>query len=511
MLKHIQTKIILIYLIIGIIMILGLGGIFLFSLNAIEGQIQAQEIQNLTEIATLLQDQIWQMKVILGIFLLVFCIIMALVGFYTSRSIIAPINKLIKSAERIAKGEEIPEKEIMDNEKTNEVDELVNAFALMTKELKQNLQVVNKQKKQIETILLHMTDGIIAFDVEGNVIHINPAAKKFLGLEEEKNFEEVFKKTEIDVNLEKIIYLEEWTSSEQKINLNDQYLKIIFAPFKNENNKPLGVMTVIQDITEHVNLDNMRKEFVADVSHELKTPITSIMGYTDTLLEGEYDKETQTRFLGVISSEARRMAKLVTDLLALSRYDTKKETAEKTEFDLGELVKQCQEKLALEIQKKEHKVECFVTANVPPVYADKDGIERVVLNILTNSIKYTPENGEIKIYVGFVYNDAYIKVIDNGIGIPEEDLSRIFERFYRVDKARSRELGGTGLGLSIAKEILDQNNGEIDIKSEVGKGTEVVIKIPTNVKITKMNKKRFEEEEIIEEEIENEKKEEEEN
>ena len=208
MLKHIQTKIILIYLVIGIIMILGLGGIFLFSLNSIEGQIQAQEIQNLTEIATLLQDQIWQMKVILGIFLLVFCIIMALVGFYTSRSIIAPINKLIKSAERIAKGEEIPEKEIMDNEKTNEVDELVNAFALMTKELKQNLQVVNKQKKQIETILLHMTDGIIAFDVEGNVIHINPAAKKFLGLEEEKNFEEVFKKTEIDVNLEKIIYLE---------------------------------------------------------------------------------------------------------------------------------------------------------------------------------------------------------------------------------------------------------------------------------------------------------------
>ena len=113
------------------------------------------------------------------------------------------------------------------------------------------------------------------------------------------------------------------------------------------------------------------------------------------------------------------------------------------------------------------------------VYANKDGIERVVLNILTNSIKYTPENGKIKIYVGFVYNDAYIKIIDTGLGIPEEDLNRIFERFYRVDKARTREMGGTGLGLSIAKEILDKNNGSIDIKSIVGEGTEVVIRIPT--------------------------------
>ena len=151
---------------------------------------------------------------------------------------------------------------------------------------------------------------------------------------------------------------------------------------------------------------------------------------------------------------------------------------EVTQFDLGDLTKECQEKLKFEIEKKHHNVECFVTANVPPVQADKDGIERVILNIISNAIKYTPENGTIKVYVGFVYNDAYIKIIDNGIGIPEKDLSRIFERFYRVDKARSREFGGTGLGLSIAQEILTKNNGSIDIKSEVGKGTEVVIRIP---------------------------------
>ena len=327
-----------------------------------------------------------------------------------------------------------------------------------------------------------MTDGIIAFNRKGEIILINPAAKKFLAIRpEDEKFDDIFKKFNLNINMEKIIYLENWTSTEQRIQVDDRYVNVFFAPFKNETERPDGVIAVIQDITEHVKLDNMRKEFIADVSHELKTPITSIMGYADTLLEGEYDKETQNKFLNVIATEARRMARLVTDLLTLSRYDSNKKRTQKESFDLGDLVKKCQDKLGIEIKKKNHKVNCFVTADVPPVYADKYDIERVVLNILTNSIKYTPDGGEIKIYVGFVYNDAYIKIFDNGIGIPEEDLSRIFERFYRVDKARTREMGGTGLGLSIAKEILDKNGGSIDIKSVVGQGTEVVIRIPTKV------------------------------
>lgn len=344
------------------------------------------------------------------------------------------------------------------------------------------IEPTNKYSEEVEikTILLHMTDGIIAFGIDGKIALINPAAKKLLDIApEDFTFEDIFNKFKLNINMEKIIYLENWTSSKQKIEVQDKTVNVLFAPFRDKEDRPAGVIAVIQDITEHVRLDNMRKEFVADVSHELKTPITSIMGYADTLLEGEYDKETQKEFLGVIASEARRMARLVTDLLELSRIDNNKKKVKKEIFDLGELAKQCQNKLAIEIKKKSHNVECFVTADVPPVYADKDDIERVILNILTNSIKYTPDNGKIKIYVGFVYNDAYIKIIDNGIGIPEEDLNRIFERFYRVDKSRTRELGGTGLGLSIAKEILDKNGGSIDIKSKVNEGTEVVIKIPT--------------------------------
>ena len=331
------------------------------------------------------------------------------------------------------------------------------------------------------SVFLHMTDGIIAFDRNGVVILINPAAKKMMNISpQDTTFEDIFGR--LHINLEKIIYLENWTNTEERISIDDRFLNVYFAPFKKDNDKTVGVIAVLQDITEHVKLDNMRKEFIADVSHELKTPITSIMGYADTLLEEEYDKETQSKFLNVIASEARRMAKLVTDLLTLSKNDNNRNVVKKEQFDLGELVKKCQDKLAIEIKRKNHNVNCFVTADVPLVYADKDDIERVVLNIMTNSIKYTKEGGEIKIYVGFVYNDAYIKIFDNGIGIPEEDLSRIFERFYRVDKARSREMGGTGLGLSIAKDLLDRNGGSIDIKSEVGKGTEVVIKVPTKEK-----------------------------
>lgn len=471
MTKNIQFRILLIFLIIGIAFIVGIS---CYSISILEN---LKNMQNQVELQQNLTNQIENLKSISAVSLGTFFIIILIMGIFISKSITKPITKLIKSVEKITAGEDV--KLESENGTDTQIGELVNAFTLMTNELKQNINEIERQKKQIETILLHMTDGVIAFNMEGKIIHINTAAMNLLKLEQKDNsFEKIFNKLKLNINLEKIIYLENWTSSEHRLTIEDKCVNLFFVPFQDENNRQAGLIVVIQDITEHVKLDNMRKEFVADVSHELKTPITSIMGYADTLLEGEYDKDTQQKFLGVISSEARRMARLVTDLLTLSKYDSKKVKLEETEFDLGELTKKCQERLKFEIEKKHQNVECFVTANVPPVSADKYGIERVVLNILSNAIKYTPENGKIKIYVGFVYNDAYIKIIDSGIGISEQDLTRIFDRFYRADKARTREMGGTGLGLSIAKEILDQNKGSIDIRSELGKGTEVIIRIP---------------------------------
>ena len=414
-----------------------------------------------------------QIKAVSITSLILFSIFTIVIAFIEVKKYIEPMSKMLKGAKKA-----IFSADINNIDTVASSDELTESFNEIVDELKQNLKDVNSEKKQKETILKHMTDGVITFNMDGKVTYINPAAKRLLGLKNNENsFKSIFGKFE-DINMEKIIYLDSWTSSEKKIENEQGTMSLFFIPYRDDLDMPAGVMVVIQDITEHVKLDNMRKEFVADVSHELKTPITSIKGYSETLLDGDCDKETEKHFLHVIDDNADRMEKLVQDLLTLSKYDNNRVTSKPTEFDLGELAKSCKEKFDIEIKKKNQEVNCFVTADVPSVYADRDGIERVILNILSNSIKYTPNGGKIDIYVGYVHNDAYVKIKDTGIGIPKNDLERIYERFYRVDKARSRQLGGTGLGLSIAKEIIEKNNGNINIKSKVNEGTEVVIQIP---------------------------------
>lgn len=422
-------------------------------------------------------EYISQIKTVSIASLILFSIFTIILAIVEVKKYIEPMSKMLKGAKKV-----IFSADINNMDTSSSSDDLTESFNEMVNELKQNLKDANSEKKQKETILKHMTDGVITFNMEGKVTYINPAAKQLLGVKNnDTTFKDIFGKFS-DINMEKIIYLDSWTSSEKKIENEQGTMSLFFIPFRDDLDMPAGVMVVIQDITEHVKLDNMRKEFVADVSHELKTPITSIKGYSETLLDGDCDKETEKHFLHVIDDNADRMERLVQDLLTLSKYDNNRATNKPTEFDLGELAKLCKEKFDIEIKRKNQDVNCFVTADVPNVYADKDGIERVILNILSNSIKYTPDGGKIDIYVGYVHNDAYVKIKDTGIGIPKNDLDRIFERFYRVDKARSRQLGGTGLGLSIAKEIIEKNNGSINIKSKVNEGTEVVIQIPVKKK-----------------------------
>ena len=477
--KKLQNKILLIFFIIGTIIIIGMGAFFAGIIGENQEFIGTSEYVTSQDLINITDTQMNQAKILILGTILVFSCIVIVVGIFISEAIVKPLNKMIINAQKLANGESVELIELNPKKrrkKKTELDSIINIISVMNVEMNQKLNEVNRQKREIEAILLHMNDGIVAFDEKGNIMHINPAAKALLKIDKESNFEEIFSRFNANIKMDAILYLD--NTAEEKIAIEDKTINVFLASYKDENDLSSGIIAVVQDITEHVKLDDMRKEFVADVSHELKTPITSIIGYADTLQDGDYDKETQQRFLSVISSEGRRMADLVSDLLTLSRYDTNRMTREVTTFDLGEIAKKCQEKLAIEIEKKKQNVECYVTADVPPIEADKNGIERVILNVLSNAVKYTQEEGIIKIYVGFVYNDAYIKVIDNGIGIPKEDLARVFERFYRVDKARSREMGGTGLGLSIAKEIIEQNNGSIDIKSELGKGTEVVIRIP---------------------------------
>lgn len=373
MIKSTQIKIILIIVLLAVIMF-GSFGIFAI--------VRLENLQALIVERDILVQEIANLKIVLVILVVAFLLISLVTIWFTKKIVDKPILKLIQSAKQI-------DQTFTENAK-NDIDELTNAFDAVNSGLKENFNEVIRQKKQMETILRYMNDGIVAFDMKGKIIHINPAAKNLLNItEKEKTFEEIFNKLDEEINMEKLIYLDDWTSTEKIVNIGDKYLKLFFAPYKDENERPSGIIVLVQDITEHVKLDNMRKEFIADVSHELKTPLTSIMGYAETLSEMDYDKEIQDKFLNVITTEAVRMTKLVNDLLTLSKHDDANTKWEKTEFDLGELVKKCQEYLQIEMDKKKQKVECFVTANVPHVYADKDGIERVVLNILSNSVKYT--------------------------------------------------------------------------------------------------------------------------
>ena len=474
MLRNIRAKIVFAFTILSISIIALFGLLFINRLGDVSKKIANPNIGP-DEIKGIVDQEVQNTQK---------CIIIAsgvaiVFSFVVAKWVLAPISKIIRSAGKVSNGKSMDIKYLGDGKKKTEIDDLVDAFGLMNKELKENLIDATRQKKQMETILLHMQDGVIAFDIEGNIIHINPAAKVFLNYKEEKNFDEIFSKYDSNLNMEKIIYLEEITSLDQKIVVGDRTMNLFFAPYKNENDRPDGVITVIQDITEHAKLDSMRKEFVANVSHELKTPIQSIMGYSETLLENEVDKKMLNNFLGIINSEAQRMDTMVKDLLELSKYDRTRVKVEKSEFNLYELVQTAINSLQIEIDRKNLKLEFLPPVmKMPLIFADKNGIQRVIFNILTNAIKYTDDGGTIRVYVGCVENTAYIKVKDTGIGISEEDLDKIFERFYRVDKARTRKTGGTGLGLSIAKEILDQNDSLINITSELGVGTEVVIRIP---------------------------------
>ena len=223
----------------------------------------------------------------------------------------------------------------------------------------------------------------------------------------------------------------------------------------------------------------MRKEFVANVSHELRTPLTSIKSYSETQLDGALeDRETAEHFLTVINSEADRMTRIIRDLLQLSSLDYQQTKWNFEKMSLVDLVKSCVERMRIEVDARRQTIECYVLNEIPEIEGDYGRLEQVAFNIIGNAVKYTPEGGNITVYVGRIYNDVYFKVTDSGIGIPEEDIERIFERFYRVDKARSREMGGTGLGLSIAREIIEAHKGSINISSKVGVGTEVTVRLP---------------------------------
>lgn len=397
-----------------------------------------------------------------------------------SITIISPIKSLTRKSQKIASGDF---EYTIDVKSPDEIGQLTENFNMMASELKSTLGAIRSEKEKVETIVRNMTDGVIAFDSDGTVIHINPAAKSLLNLTDNVNrsFDELF--SECKVNIGQILYFKHFDSIERIINCNNREISVYFAPFKTED-KSGGVIVVLRDITEREKLEKSRREFVANVSHELRTPLTTVKSYTETLhdslSDGQIDTDMFMTFLNVINSETDRMTRLVKDLLLLSSLDHSMTDMPMDDYDINALVSKVVDRLKLTASENRQTLVYEPINELPLMYGNSDRIDQVITNIISNAIKYTPKGGSIYVSAVHVYDFVTVKVKDNGIGIPQKDIEHIFERFYRVDKARSREMGGTGLGLAIAKEIIEAHNGTISIKSKVDDGTEVIIKLPIN-------------------------------
>ncbi len=402
-------------------------------------------------------------------------LISVILGYLLSKTITTPIKNLTDRAEKITQGQfEIGE----ESSSKDEIGVLTNTFRTMGQRLQETVQEVASQNTKLEKIMEYSTDGIVAFDTEGELLHINPSAKKYLSIGDEAiRFDEFFSPIFSDVSLGNFLYLNPDKQIIKETDYNHYYLRFYFGSFKYSDDTVGGVIVDVQNVTESRKLELSRREFVANVSHELRTPLTTVKAYIETLESGQVDGEMQEKFLDTIHRETDRMTRLVSDLLILSRLDNGVKL-NLTRMSIEPILRDITEKMQFEAQKKHQSLTYTMINEIPAIPIDYDRMQQVIINIVSNAIKYTPNYGNVKIYSSYVSDNAIIRIADNGMGIPEKDVKRIFERFYRVDKARSREQGGTGLGLAIAKEIVNAHAGEITLESKLNEGTEVVITIP---------------------------------
>lgn len=391
-------------------------------------------------------------------------VISILLSFLLSKTMIIPIQRLTEGAMRVAHGDFSRKIQVASRD---EIGVLTDTFNDMAGQLQDTLRQVENERNKLDTLFLHMTDGVVAFSRNGEVIHSNPAAEEMLGrtITAEATYEELFGDL---LSLEQVLQAPDYLEEERWE--GERFLQLLLAPF--DRDRQGGVLVVLHDVTQQRKTQDMQREFVANVSHELRTPLTNIRSYAETLSDsaGELPPTTEKKFLGVILNESDRMTHIVQDLLTLSRFDSGKDELHLVRFPFDVAVQDLYNAVYMEAQRHDHKMKLRLEPDLPAVVADRERVLQVMMNIVSNSIKYTPNGGHILVSAGRDGDRVWMQVDDDGIGIPPKDRPRIFERFYRVDKARSRQSGGTGLGLSIAKEIVDRHEGVLELVDREGPG-----------------------------------------
>ena len=367
----------------------------------------------------------------------------------------------------------------------DEIGDLANSINNMADRLRETISSLNDKNVKMEAILSSVASGIIAIDNSERILFANPVAIEVLNIEkkqiEGKHFLQAVRNNQLYSFLKSIIKSSSYVEKEIHISYPvEKTLKFYTNPIRHmDKDETIGVILSISDITELRKLERMRTEFVANVSHELKTPLTSIKGFVETLKSGALeDEKTSLRFLGIIEDEADRLNRLISDILSLSELENKKSKGVLERVELKHLICVVASMLNDQAIKKGIELTTNVQKDLKEIAADSDKIKQMLINLVDNAIKYTPDHGRVTIEAVNSDTGVRVSIEDNGIGIPEEHIPRLFERFYRVDKARSRNVGGTGLGLTIVKHIVANYNGEIKVQSQIGKGTRFDIALP---------------------------------
>ncbi len=413
-------------------------------------------------------------------------IAVAVIRWFISRSITSPLERMRHTVQQFARGDLSHR---VDVPRSSELADLATTFNDMAQQLQQRMDTILRDRNENQAVLSSMVEGVIAVDTNGYILSINKAAAYFLQVEPKKatgkHIEEVTRNSELEALIRRTIDSAETT--EGMLNLVRENADVPVASYQvhgagltDEQGQKRGAVIVLHDMTQVKRLENIRRDFVANVSHELKTPITSIKGFVETLQEGYFsDPDQVQRFLAIIAKHADRLNAIVEDLLALSHLEQGGDGRKisYTNIDIRHVLDAAIELSDLKANQKNISLEMSCPKGLH-IRANDALLEQAITNLIDNAIKYSDTGGVISIQAADENNEVIISVADNGCGIPQKHLTRIFERFYVVDKARSRKLGGTGLGLAIVKHISQVHGGYVTVHSEVGQGSTFKIHLP---------------------------------
>lgn len=407
----------------------------------------------------------------------------AILGYLFARSLTKRVAEIRNFSADMAQGNLSARVHITSNDELGSLASSLNATA---DAMQQYVRELQEEKNRSQAILEGMQAGVLATNAEGRITLINPALLKILELKGAdylgKRVLEIIRNAELKGILDRALMGQKEVTATIEITLSTKRtFAVVVVPLFHPNSTLSGVVAVLHDISRIVELENIRKDFVANLSHELRTPLTSIRGFAETLLDGALaDRKNNRRFVEIIKNHANRLTDLTNDLLTLASLESEKIRLKLEPVEWGVLMEEVKEEAKPLWTPRRQQISIEATQDLPASQGDRERLRHVLVNLLDNAIKFTSEEGKISLRAALAADQAAVEVhvTDNGPGIPSQDLPRIFERFYRVDKARSRELGGTGLGLSIVKHLVELHRGKVGVTSQLGEGSDFYFVIP---------------------------------